>query len=66
MIGFGNYTKKAEATPITTLEDRRLVTINPQEEGFFNEVLNFKSSNEDINLFIEAIAEVKEASLEAF
>ena len=66
MIGFGNYTKKAEATAITTLADNRLVKINPQEEGFFNEVLNFKSTNEYINTFIEAVAEVKEASLEAF
>ena len=73
MIGFGNYKKKAETTTITTLEDNittlednRLVKINPQEEGFFNEVLNFKSTNEDINMFIEAVAEVKEASLEAF
>lgn len=66
MIGFGNYTKKAEATTITTLADNRLVKINPQEEGFFNEILNFKSTNEDINMFIEAVAEVKEASIEAF
>ncbi|MDD6244215.1 MAG: hypothetical protein PUB03_00955 [bacterium] len=66
MIGFGNYTKKAEATTITTLADNRLVKINPQEEGFFNEVLNFNSKNEAINMFIEAVAEVKEASLEAF
>lgn len=37
MIGFGNYTKKAEATTITTLADNRLVKINPQKEGFFND-----------------------------
>ena len=66
MIGFGNYTKKAEATTITSLTDNRLVKIDPQEPGFFDEVLNFKSTNEDINTFIEAVAEVKEASLEAF
>lgn len=66
MIGFGNYTKKAETTTITSLTDNRLVKIDPQEPGFFDEVLNFKSTNEDINTFIEAVAEVKEASLEAF
>ena len=66
MIGFGNYTKKAESIAITTLADNRLVKINPQEEGFFNEVLNFKSTNAEINMFIEAVAEVKEASLETF
>ena len=66
MIGFGNYTKKAEATTITSLTDNRLVKIDPQEPGFFDEVLNFKSTNEDINTFIEAVAEVKETSLEAF
>ena len=66
MIGFGNYTKKAEATTITSLTDNRLVKIDPQEPGFFDEVLNFKSTNEDINTFIEAVAEVKGTSLEAF
>ena len=55
MIGFGNYTKKAEATTIRTLEDYRLVKINPQEDAFFDTVLNFKSTNDDINAFIEPL-----------
>ena len=61
----GNHIQKA-VTTITSLADNRLVKINPQEEGFFNEVLNFKSTNEHINMFIEAVAEVKDASLEVF
>ena len=66
MIGFGNYTKKTEATTITTLTDNRLIRINPQEDGFFDAVLNFKSTDDDINAFIEAMAEVKAAKLEPF
>lgn len=66
MIGFGKYTKKAEATTITSLTDNRMVKIDPQESGFFDTVLNFKSTNKEINRFIEAVEEVKEASLEAF
>ena len=65
MIGFGNYTKK-EATTITTLTDYRLIKINPQEDGFFDAVLNFKSTDDDINAFIEAMAEVKDAKLKSF
>ena len=66
MIGFGKYTKKAEPVTITSLTDNRLVQINPQEEGFFDAVINFKSTNSDINAFIEAISEVKAAMLEPF
>lgn len=66
MIGFGNYTKKAETTTIRTLTDYRLVKINPQEDAFFDAVLNFKSTNDDINAFIEAISEVKDAKLVPF
>lgn len=51
---------------IKTLTDNRLVKINPQAEGFFDAVLNFRTSNENINLFIEAVEEVKAAYLEAF
>lgn len=73
MIGFGKYTKKAEpvtkkAEPvtITSLTDERLVLINPQEDGFFDAVINFTSTNSHINAFIEAISEVKAAKLEPF
>ena len=66
MIGFGKYTKKAEPVTITSLTDNRLVQINPQEDGFFDAVINFKSTNSDINAFIEAISKVKAAMLEPF
>ena len=66
MIGFGKYTKNAEPVTITSLTDNRLVQINPQEDGFFDAVINFKSTNSDINAFIEAISEVKAAKLEPF
>lgn len=66
MNGFGKYTKKAEPVTITSLTDNRLVQINPQEDGFFDEIINFKSTNSDINAFIEAISEVKAAMLEPF
>ena len=66
MIGFGKYTKKAEHVSITSLSDNRLVQINSQEDGFFDAVINFKSTNSDINAFIEAISEVKAAKLEPF
>lgn len=66
MIGFGKYTKKAEPVTITSLTDNQLVQINSQEDGFFDAVINFKSTNSDINAFIEAISEVKAAMLEPF
>ena len=66
MIGFGKYTEKAEPVTITSLTDNRLVQINPQEDGFFDAVINFKSTNSDINAFIEAISEVKAAMLKLF
>ena len=66
MIGFGKFSKMAETTTITSLTDNRLVKIDPQEPGFFDEVLNFKSINKSINDFIEAVAEVKEERIEAF
>jgi len=66
MIGFGKYTKKAEPVTITSLTDELLVLINPQEDGFFDAVINFTSTNSHINAFIEAISEVKAAKLEPF
>lgn len=67
MIGFGKFGKRgSQAVEITTLTDKRLVRINPQEEGFYDAVLNFKSDSISINDFIEAIKEVKDEKLEAF
>ncbi len=67
MIGFGKFGKRgSQAVEITTLTDKRLVRINPQEEGFYDAVLNFKSDIISIIDFIEAIKEVKDEKLEAF
>lgn len=67
MIGFGKDTKKAEpVVTITSLTDKRLIQINPQKDGFFDAVINFKSTNSDINAFIDAISKVKAAMLEPF
>jgi hypothetical protein len=66
MIGFENYTTMREPESITSLADTRLIKINPQEDGFFDAVINFMSTNSDINAFIEAISEVKAAMLEPF
>lgn len=67
MTGFEIYTlNDAEDTPITTLTDNRIVKIDPQEEGFFDKVLYFNSTNENIKKFKEFVKEVKGASLEAF
>lgn len=51
---------------IKSLKDNRLVKIDPQTKGFFDAVLNFKTSDENIKLFIEAIKNVKAAELKAF
>lgn len=65
MIGFGMYSKK-NAMKIMTYEDARLVRIKPREEGFFDRVLSFESKDEEINLFIEAVKEVKEQKIRNF
>ena len=50
MIGFGKYT--TGPVTITSLTDW-LVQINPQEEGFFDAVINVKSTNSGINVFVD-------------
>ena len=47
MIGFGKYTTMREPELITSLTDTRLIQINPQEDGFFDTVINFNLANED-------------------
>ena len=66
MIGFGEFSPKQAKATITTLTDTRLVRIDPQEQGFFNAVRNFKSTNDAINTFIEAVDEVRAAKLAPF
>ena len=59
MIGFGNFGAKRNLE-IKSLSDERLVMVNPMEAGFYDNVLNFKFENDDIQNFITAIHEVKE------
>lgn len=74
MIGFGRFgmlaqaqaEAQAQAQAITTLTDDRLAKIDPRAEGFFDAVINVKTSDLRIKLFIKAIEEVKAANLEAF
>lgn len=66
MIGFGKYGMRQKQAIITSLKDERLVKIDPQAEGFFDAILSFKTDDENINLFIKAVREVKEAQLKAF
>ena len=76
MIGFGKFSKRSaedtaitaltDPTAITALTDTRLIIINPQEDGFFDAVLNFKSDYTSINVFIDAVEEVKAEKLDVF
>ncbi len=77
MFGFENYTKTVDSITITSLKSKRLVRINPQKDGFFDAVINFKltkkcnefyyeEDKKDLKEFIEAISEVKAAKLEPF
>lgn len=51
---------------IVSLDDERLVRIDPTSEGFFENVLGYVTENEQIKAFIEAIKEVQEAELRPF
>lgn len=81
MLGFGEFSKKTKAesrktetetTTITSLADNRLVLINPQEPGFFDEVLNYGAIGDGVNdnvyirEWFDAVAEVKEARIKEF
>lgn len=59
MIGFGKFGKKRE-TGIVSMDDQRLVLIDPCCEGFFDKILGFTSDNEDVGEFVKAVSEVKE------
>lgn len=64
MIGFGDLIKPGAA--ITKLTDYRLIKIDPQQDGFFDKVLSFKTENTKINYFINAVEEVKNEKIKAF
>jgi hypothetical protein len=67
MIEFENNSKlQAETTEIKSLTDVRLVKIDPQADGFFDKVINFKSTDDRIKAFIETVAKVKYAKLQPY
>lgn len=71
MIGFGKYGKKTELE-IKSLNDERLILIDPSFEGFFDTVLDFypdsKFDSDIINIrnFKEAVKDVKGVELIPF
>ena len=66
MIGFGIY-GKGRKQEIKTLNDPRLMLIEPSASGhFFDSVLNFETDNKKILDFQEAVEEVKKAELNPF
>ncbi len=65
MIGFGAFVAMRNLE-ITSLQDDRLLLIDPTVEGFYDNVLHYETENRDILSYIEAIHEVKEAELAPF
>lgn len=65
MIGFGKFGKQRNMK-IVSLDDKRLMRIDPTEKGFFDNVLCYETQSDSINDFIEAVCEVKEEKLSTF
>lgn len=65
MIGFGRFSKERENL-IVSLDDERLIYIDPNVNGFYDKVLNHITTDDQINNFIEAIREVQGEALEPF
>ena len=65
MIGFGNFERKRNLE-IESLSDERLVMVDTTKEGFYDNVLNFVSENDDIQAFVKAVREVKDVGTEPF
>ena len=67
MIGFGKYGKKTELeTDIKSLNDKRLINIDPSSVGFFDIVLKFNTNNKEICIYKEAVEEVRATELTPF
>lgn len=62
MIGFGQYGKERKKV----IDEDCLVTIDPSAEGFFDFILEFKTDNQLIQSFLDAVKEVSEANVGAF
>ena len=65
MIGFCEFEVKRNLE-IESLSDERLVMVDPTKAGFYDNVLNYISENDDIQAFVEAVREVQKAGVEAF
>lgn len=52
--------------PITSLDDARLVKIDPQSPNFFKSVLDFETEDLQMQNFINWAKKAKEANIEAF
>lgn len=65
MIGFGNFVRKRNLE-IESLSDERLVMVDPTKAGFYDNVLNYISENDDIQAFVKAVREVQKSGVEAF
>lgn len=65
MFIFGNFGKK-RSREITSLKDERLLLIDPSQNGFFDNVLNYSSNFEEIENFINSVYDVKKAHLPRF
>ena len=69
MIGFDKYGKKTELeikSEIKSLDDKRLINIDPSSKGFFDTVLDFNTDNKEIRNFKKAVEDVKKAELTPF
>lgn len=66
MIGFENCEKMEEVWGISSLSDERLLKIDPQEDGFYDNILDFSTNDRCIKKFIEAVKNIKNIHLEAF
>ena len=65
MIGFGEFGRKRKLE-ITSLSDERLVLVNPMKAGFYDNVLNFESENDQIQKFVKDVCEVQEVGVAHF
>ena len=65
MIGFGNFGRKRNLE-IESLSDERLVMVDTTQAGFYDNVRNYTSENDDIQEFVKAVREVKDVGTEPF
>lgn len=62
MIKFSNLGKK-QSENITSLNDERLIYINPSQKGFYDKVISFSSENEKIKKFLKTVQLAKSTNI---